>query len=130
MGLLDSLEGMAGEAMGGGNNSAGVAGGLVQAIQQHPGGFGSILDNFRNNGLGEHADAIQNGEAPPMTPDHVETGLQGTGILESVAAKAGVSPTVAKVALATVLPLVLAHYSQHGSAPDEVGLGGILSRII
>ncbi len=130
MGLLDSLQGMAGQAMGGGGNTASVAGGLVEAVQQHPGGLGSILANFRNNGLGEHADAIQNGEAPAMSPDHVEQGLQGTGILESVAAKAGVSPGVAKMALAVALPMILAHFSKTGQAPDQGALGGMLSNVL
>jgi len=130
MGFLDSLEGMAGQAMGGGGNSAGVAGGLIEAIQQHPGGLGSILDNFRNNGLGEHADAIQNGEAPTISPDQVETGLQGTGLLESTAEKAGVSPDVAKQVMSTVLPMVMAHFAQNGQAPDEGSLGSMLSKLL
>jgi uncharacterized protein YidB (DUF937 family) len=129
MGFLDQLEGMASQAMtGSGNNNMKVAGGLMEALQQHPGGLSAVLDNFKNNGLGDHAEAIQNGETPQATPDQVQTGLQGTGLLESAAAKAGVSPEVAKIALATVLPIVLAHFSKHDGAPDQGTLGGLLSK--
>jgi uncharacterized protein YidB (DUF937 family) len=131
MGILDSLESMAGGQMAqGGDTNTKVAGGLMQALEQHPGGLGAVLQNFRNNGLGGHVDAMQNGQTPQMTPDHVQTGLQGTGLLESVAQRAGVSPEVAKIALATILPMVMAHYAQNGSAPSGSVLGGMLSRII
>lgn len=129
VGLMDSLESMAANSMtNSGSETSRVAGGLMEALQQHPGGVGAVLNNFRNNGLGGHVDAMQNGQTPPVSPDQVQTGLQGTGLLESVAAKAGVSPEVAKVAMATVLPVVMAHFSQHGSMPDTGMLGGLLSR--
>ena len=130
MGLLDSLESMAANTMAGSNNNtAKVAGGLMEALDQHPGGLGAILQNFRNNGLGDHVDAMHNGQTPTVTPDQVQTGLQGTDLLNTVAAKVGVSPQVAQVAMATVLPMVMAHFAQNGSAPNSNVLGGMLSKI-
>jgi len=132
MGLLDSLETMAASAMtADGNDKVKVAGGLMEALQQHPGGLSAVLDNFRNNGLGEHADAVQNGQTPQISPDQVETGLQGTGLLESAAAKAGVPPEIAKQVMATVLPMVMAHFTQNGGqAPDSSSLSGLLSKFL
>jgi len=131
MGILDSLESMAaGQMSQSGDTNTKVAGGLMQALEQHPGGLGAILQKFQNNGLGGHVDAMQNGQTPQMTHDHVQTGLQNTGLLESVAQRAGVSPEIAKVALATVLPMVMAHFAQNGSAPSTSVLGGMLSRIV
>jgi uncharacterized protein YidB (DUF937 family) len=116
--------------MAGSNNStAKVAGGLMEALDQHPGGLGAILQNFRNNGLGGHVDAMQNGQTPAVTPDQVQTGLQGTGLIDTVAAKVGVSPQVAQVAMATVLPMVMAHFAQNGSAPNSNVLSGMLSKL-
>jgi uncharacterized protein YidB (DUF937 family) len=112
-----------------GNPTAKVAGGLMEALNEHPGGLGAVLDNFRNNGLGAHVDAMQNGQTPTVTPDQVQTGLQGTSLIDTVAQKAGVSPEVAKVAMATVLPMVMAHFAQNGSAPESNILGGFLSRL-
>ena len=131
MGLLDSLESMAASAMTntGNNDTTKVAGGMMEALEQHPGGLGAILQNFRNNGLGGHVDAMQNGQTPTVSPDLVNTGLQGTGLLDSIAAKAGVSPEVAKMAMATVLPMVMAHFAQNGSAPNSNVLSGMLSKL-
>lgn len=129
MGLLDSLESLAASSMtNSGNDTAKVAGGLMEALEQHPGGLGAVMENFRNNGLGAHVDAMQNGETPAVTPEQVQTGLQGTDLLDQVAAKAGVSPQVAQEAMSTVLPMVMAHFAQNGSAPTSSVLGGMLSR--
>ena len=87
-----------------------------------------MLENFRNNGLGAHVDAMQNGQTPTVTADQVQTGLQGTGLLETVAAKADVSPQVAQAAMATVLPIVMSHFAQNRSAPSLSVLGGLLSK--
>lgn len=132
MGLLDSLEGMAAHELGGGaeDKATDVSGSLLDVLRQHPGGLGGVLDSFRNNGLGGHADAVQNGDAPPMTPEQAQTGLQGTGILQQVAQRAGVSPQVAAVVASTVLPMVLAHMSQHGEAPSNSMFGSLLSRVL
>lgn len=130
MGLLDSLESMAANSMTNSSDStAKVAGGLMEALNQHPGGLGAVLENFRNNGLGGHVDAMQNGQTPAVSSDQVQSGLQGTGLLDTVAAKAGVSPEVAKVAMATVLPMVMAHFAQNGSAPSSNILSGMLSKL-
>jgi uncharacterized protein YidB (DUF937 family) len=130
MGLLDSLESMAANTMtSSNNNTAKVAGGLMEALDQHPGGLGAIMQNFRNNGLGGHVDAMQNGQTPAVTPDQVQTGLQGTGLLDTIAAKAGVSPQIAQAAMATVLPMVMAHFAQNGSAPNSNVLSGMLSKL-
>jgi len=112
-----------------GDNTTKVAGGMMEALEQHPGGLGAILQNFRNNGLGGHVDAIQNGQTPSVTPEQVQTGLQGTGLLDTIASKAGVSPQVAQAAMATVLPMVMAHFAQNGSAPSSNILSGMLSKL-
>jgi uncharacterized protein YidB (DUF937 family) len=121
---------MAANAMtGSGDNNAKVAGGLMEALNQHPGGLGAILQNFRNNGLGGHIDAMQNGQTPAVSPDQVTAGLQGTGLLDTIAAKAGVSPQIAQTAMATVLPMVMAHFAQNGSAPTSNILSDMLSKL-
>ena len=132
MGFLDGLESMAANAMSeSGNDKMKVAGGLLQSLQEHPGGLGAVMENMRANGLGEHVDAAQNGETPTVTPDQVATGLQGTGLLESVAAKAGVSPEVAQMAMTTVLPMVMAHFGQNGGQTPDMGqLGGMLTKLL
>lgn len=148
MGILDSIEGMAGQVMGGGqgqgqiqvpenaSEQGRVAGSFLQTANEHPGGLGGIMDMFRNQGMNQHVDQWQTGQAQ-ATPEQVQTGLGG-GMLDQIAQRAGVSPTVAKVALAAALPMILSHMTQGGQqappAPGSGGFGGLagslLSRIL
>ena len=130
MGLMDSIEGMMGGAQGAGASEQGrVAGGFLQSLQEHPGGLG-------NQGMDQHVNNWSTGQTQQATPDQVQTGLNGTGLLEQTAQRAGVSPEVAKVALAAILPMVMSHMTQNGQqAPAQVGefgglAGSLLSRFI
>ncbi len=146
MGLLDMIKNAAGAP---GNNepsdagasavNSGVMGGLLQALEEHPGGLPGVLSTFRSNGLGDHVQSWANGDngtgavvgQPASSPGQIEQGLAGTGLIEKVAAKAGVSPEVAKVAMATILPLVVAHFTNGGQqAAPQSGYGGIASQIL
>lgn len=137
MGLLDSIEGMVGGAQGGGASEQGkVAGGFLQSLQEHPGGLGAVMNNFRNQGMDQHVNNWSTGQTQQATPDQVQSGLNGTGLLEQTAQRAGVSPEVAKIALATILPMVMAHMTQNGQqAPAQGGefgglAGSLLSRFL
>ena len=133
MGLLDTIEGMAGQ-QGQGTNSgtnANVASGMMQALEQHPGGLSGVIDCFRNNGMADHVQNWSNGQEPAATPGQIEQGLGNTGFIDNVAAKAGVSPEIAKVAMATVLPMVFAHFTHGGQqAPPQSGYGGMASQLL
>ncbi len=128
MGLLDSLGAMAGDASQG--DSAKVMGGFIQALESHPDGIQGLLKSFTANGLGDHATALANGQTPTMTTDDVQKGLGGTGLIEKAAEHAGVSPAVVQGALATVLPLVMAHFAQGGGIAGATGdSGGIAGTV-
>jgi uncharacterized protein YidB (DUF937 family) len=61
----------------------------------------------------------------------VQQGLGGTGLIDSVAAKAGVSPEVAKMAMAVALPMVMAHFTQGGQQTlPQSGFGDMASQIL
>lgn len=117
MGLLDSIGALAGEASQGDN--ARVIGGLITALQNHPDGVQGVINSFQQNGLGEHAAAMANGETPAMTADEVSQGFAGSGLIEQAAEHAGVSPEVVQTAMTTVLPLVMSHFSQGGGAAAD-----------
>jgi uncharacterized protein YidB (DUF937 family) len=101
-------------------------GGLIQALESHPDGIQGLLKSFTANGLGDHATALANGESPAVTPDEVQKGLSGTGLIEKAAEHAGVSPDVVQTAMATILPMVMAHFAQGGAAAAPAESGGIL----
>lgn len=102
MGILDALEGVSGQQSG--STNAKVAGGLMQALDEHPGGLAGVMDQFRQNGMGDHAQNWSSRQGQAATPAQVQQGLGGTDLLDNVAAKAGVSPEMAKMAMAVVLP--------------------------
>ena len=131
MGLLDSLEGMAASAMtGSGSDQAKVAGGLMQALQEHPEGLQAVLNGFQNNGMAGHVEQWASGASQTATPDQVQAGLGGTGLIEATAEKAGVSPEVAKTVLASVMPMVISHFAPNGQAPDQSQFGGLAGQLL
>jgi uncharacterized protein YidB (DUF937 family) len=131
MGFLDGLEQMASSAMEqSGNPQAKVAGGLMQALEEHPGGLQGVMDHLNDNGVDASAVAASGAPSPEAA-----SALQGSGLLDAVAQKAGVSPQVAQEALAVVLPIVMSHFTQGGTgAPPSGGFagmaGGLLSRFL
>lgn len=130
MGILDSLEGMAGQ-MGSGGTNAKVAGGLMQALDEHPGGLAGVMDSFKQNGMDQHVQGWATGQQTTATPEQVQQGVGGTGLIENVAAKAGVSPEVAKMAMAAMLPMIVSHFTQGGQvAAPQSGLGGMAGQIL
>lgn len=131
MGFLDSLEQMASTAMeASGSPQAKVAGGLMQELEEHPGGLAGVMQQLQNNGVDPNAVAASGAPSPEAV-----NALAGSGLLESVAEKAGVSPQVAQEALAVVLPMVMSHFTQGGTgAPPASGFaglaGGLLSKFL
>jgi uncharacterized protein YidB (DUF937 family) len=129
MGILDAIEGASSQQSG--STNAKVAGGLMQALDEHPGGLAGLMDQFRQNGMGDHVQSWASGQAQTATPTQVQQGLGGTGLIDNVAAKAGVSPEMAKMAMAVVLPMVMSHFTQGGQqAPPQSGFGGMASQIL
>lgn len=129
MGLLDALEGMAGQS--GNQTNAKVAGGMMQALDEHPGGLAGLLDQFRQNGMENHVQNWASGQQTTATPEQVQQGIGNTGFIDKVAERAGVSPQVAKVAMAALLPIVVSHFTQGGQqAAPQSGYGGMASQIL
>jgi uncharacterized protein YidB (DUF937 family) len=129
MGILDAIEGVSGAQDQGA--IAKVAGGLMQALDEHPGGLAGVMEQFRQNGMSSHVQNWSSGQQQTASPEQVQQGLSGTGFIDNVAAKAGVSPAVAKMAMGVVLPMVMAHFTQGGQqAPPQSGLGGMASQIL
>jgi uncharacterized protein YidB (DUF937 family) len=127
MGLLDNLESLAGGASSGDHVS--VATELMNAVQQHPGGLSGILQNFQQNGMAGHVDSWQqpNQENQPITPDQAQQGL-GSGVIDSIAQRTGLSPTMVKGAAAVILPMMIAHFAQNGGVNQHPSaLSGLAS---
>ncbi len=140
MGILDTVESMAGQSGTGGQNAQ-VAGGLVQEMQAQPGGLGSLLSMFHQNGAGSAASQWANGQTQPADPEQIQQGMGG-GMIDNIAQRTGLSPTVVKTGLAVAVPLMIHHLVQQGhvtpdgqptgAPPPEPGglLQSVLGRMI
>ena len=131
MGLMDmiqSLAGQTGEAAG--TDQAKVAGGFIEALTQHPEGIQGVLDAFKNNGMAEHVNSWGAGQAATATPEQVQQGLGGTGLIEKTAEKAGVSPQVVQMALVTVLPMIIHHFAPNGQATPTSSMGSMAEKLL
>jgi uncharacterized protein YidB (DUF937 family) len=129
MGFLDEIGSLAGQ-LSQNSNEAKVAGGLVQALEQHPGGVQGVIDSFKQNGMEDHVNAMASGDQQTTTPEQVQQGLAGTGLIEKAAEHAGVSPEVVQMAMSTVLPMVLQHFAPNGQAADQGDFGGLAKQLL
>jgi uncharacterized protein YidB (DUF937 family) len=139
MGILDLVESM---AAGSANpDHAKVAGGLVQELQDRPGGIGGLLQSFQQNGMGGLVQQWSGGQTQPASVSSLESGLGGSGIIDNIAQRTGLSPTVVKSGLAVAVPLLIHHVvsnnhvdtaGQPTGAQPEAGslLQSLLSRMI
>ena len=134
MGLLDNIKAMAGGASSG--DQASVATELMNAVQQHPGGLSGILQNFQQNGMGDHVNSWQQPgqENQPISPDQAQQGL-GSGVIDSIAQRTGLSPAMVKGAAAVIIPMMVAHFAENGGVnqhPSALGglASGFLSKLV
>src|ERR1700679_4227152 len=86
MGLLDSLTSMVGGGGASASDHASVATEVMNAVQQHRGGLSGMLQNFQQNGMGDHVNAWQQPGQPnaQITPDQAQQGL-GSGVIDTIA---------------------------------------------
>ena len=110
--------------------AGGIAGALMQAVQQHPGGIGGILSSLRQNGLGDNVSNWASGQETSATPQQVQQGLNGTGIVENTAQRAGVPQEIASAAIAALLPALIRHFAPGGQAPAPGQTAGLAEQFL
>ena len=129
MGLLDNLENQAlGKVLGGTSNP--LASGLLQMIQNQPGGLQGLVQNFHDKGLGEVASSwVGSGQNMPISSDQIHQVL-GSDQVKELAAKAGISPDAAGGAIAQLLPGIIDKLTPNGQVPAHNNVmemvGGLL----
>ena len=131
MGILDTLQQLAGQAgQEAGTDQAKVAGGFIEALTQHPEGIQGVLDAFKNNGMADHVGAWSTGASATATPDQVQQGLGGTGLIEKTAEHAGVSTEVVQMALAAIIPMAIQHFAPNGQAAPQSSMSGMAEQLL
>jgi uncharacterized protein YidB (DUF937 family) len=118
MGLLDNLENEAvGKVLGGSSNP--LAAGLLQTIQNQPGGLQGMVQSFHDKGMGGIVSSwVGSGANSPITADQIHQVL-GSDQVKALAAKAGISPDEAGNAIAQLLPTLVNKLTPNGSVPDH-----------
>jgi uncharacterized protein YidB (DUF937 family) len=130
MGLLDNLESMAAGKVAGSNPAAT---GILELIQNHPGGLNGLIQTFHQNGLGGLVNSwVGTGQNQAATSEQIQQVL-GSGQVQVLAQKLGISPDVAASTVAQLLPTVVDKLTPNGSVPEHFNVlqmgEGILSSL-
>lgn len=129
MGLLDSLENQElGNVLGGSSNP--LASGLLQMIQNQPGGLQGLVQSFHDKGLGGIASSwVASGANSPITAEQVHQVL-GSDQVKALAAKAGINPDTAGSVIAQLLPTLVDKLTPNGSVPDHSNVLAMASSML
>jgi uncharacterized protein YidB (DUF937 family) len=115
MSIFDTVSKLAQDFSGGaaGGDNAAVASGLIEHLGG-AGGMGSLIQTLQQNGGGSLVQDIASGNTSAIDPNQVESLLGGSGILDGVAAKTGLSADQIKSGLGSVLPVLINHGISNG----------------
>jgi uncharacterized protein YidB (DUF937 family) len=129
VGLLDNLENQAlGSLLGGSSNP--LATGLLQMIQNQPGGLQGLVQSFHNNGLGSLVSSwVSTGQNLPISADQIHQAL-GSSQVQALATKAGISPDAAGSAIAQLLPTLVDKLTPSGQVPAHNDVMDIVSGLL
>lgn len=107
------------QASGGGGllgQLGGILGGAA-AGSAVSGGLGSLLEQFRNSGLGQQADSwVGTGQNHSITPEQINSVI-GHGKLAEIAQQAGLDPAQLSQLLAQALPTIVDKLTPGGQLP-------------
>lgn len=112
MGIFDAVKDLAGGLSGGGDHAA-VAGGLLQELGG-PAGVAGMVQTFHQNGAGGLVQQWAAGQTQPANAAAIEQGIGGSGVIDSIAQRTGVSADTVRMGLAVVVPLIVSHMVQNG----------------
>ncbi|MCI4679146.1 YidB family protein [Rhodoblastus acidophilus] len=106
------LSGVANSQLGGA--LAGAASGAAVS-----GGLGSLLEQFRNAGLGQQANSwVGTGQNQPITADQINSVI-GQGKIAEIAQQAGIDPAQMSQLLAQALPHLIDKLTPGGQLPQS-----------
>jgi uncharacterized protein YidB (DUF937 family) len=123
-GMLGGLGGMLG---GGGGLDGGMPGGLGGLLggllggggSSSGGGLGGLLDQFRQNGYGDHADSwVGTGQNRRLAPDELSHAL-GPNTIDELEQQTGMPPQQLLSELSEHLPDAVDHFTPDGRLPTH-----------
>ena len=117
MGILDSVTEMAG-SLSGGSDHAAVAGGLTQELGS-AGGVAGLIQTFHQNGAGGLVQQFANGQTQGVNPASIEQALGGSGLIENIAQRTGLSADTVRSSLAAIIPMLVNHVTANGHVTTD-----------
>ena len=115
--LLDSIAGMAAQALSSGGGNSSLMQGVLGMLQNHEGGISGLVQQFKDKGLGDVAASwVGKGDNLPISGEQLQSVL-GSDVVSSMAAKFGVSQDQ----IAQFLPQVVDKLTPNG----QVEAGGL-----
>ena len=118
MGFLDTITGLAGQAMSSAQSSKDggnpLLTGVLGMLQNHEGGVGGLVEKFKEKGLGDIAASwIGTGENLPITAEQLK-GVLGNETLGQMASQLGVSGDQLSGQLSGLLPQIIDKLTPNG----------------
>ena len=112
MSIFDSVTNMVSQVSSGGDHAA-VAGSLLEHLGG-AGGVASLIQSMHQNGAGGLVQQWANGQTQATNPGAIEQAIGGSGLIDSIAQRTGMSPDIVRSSLATVVPLLINHLTSNG----------------
>jgi uncharacterized protein YidB (DUF937 family) len=131
MGLFDEVVKQAAGALA---QSSGEHSGVLEGIMdlmnnKEEGGLQGLVTKFTENGLGDIVNSwVGTGENLPVSSNQIQSAIGG--LVEQVAAKAGVSPSIASAAISQLLPMVVDKLTPGGTVPSKIPDLGSLGKLL
>lgn len=120
MGLLDGLQNQINGAAT--DSSATHVSGIMELIQNYPGGISGLIQQFHEKGLGGIVSSwVGTGQNLPVSSDQIQSVL-GSGFVQNLAAKAGISPETASSSISQLLPGLMDKLTPNGQVPQQSDL--------
>jgi uncharacterized protein YidB (DUF937 family) len=127
MSIFDAVTNLVSGLSGSGNSGgtpdhAAITSGLLEELGAGS-GIGNLIQSFQQNGGGSLVQEIASGNTSAIDPNQLEGLLAGTGLIDNVAARTGISSDQIKSGLGSIVPLLINHgvSSGHVTADGQPG---------
>ena len=122
MSLFDAIN----DALGANEAHAGLVTAAMEALGGSSGsGLGGLVEAFQAKGLGDVvASWIGTGQNLPVSAEQIQSVL-GSGLVQQLAARAGLPPEAATTLLAQILPQAVDRLTPEGTVPAGGPLGQV-----
>src|SRR5262245_46407464 len=130
MSLFDQLLGGLIGQLGGGQQKNALLDLAASVIQNQPGGLPGLIKQFKQAGLGDHANSwVGTGANLPISTDQL-TSVLGQGNIEAMSQRLGIPASTVTTGLAALLPHLIDQLTPKGEIANDQDLAGGLSALL